>query len=167
MLQVEVNIRVATQVDIDSLILLRAYLLDGTSASYSSRSPEDTERWRATYRDWLTSRLKESDCVLILAAEHRDSGDILGCATGIIDQRAPAPGSLNGLSGWVQSVVVSPQWRKRGVAWELMQHLLRWFSNRGIATVALQSTTLACSLYESLGFVGSGERLLLRQEAQT
>ncbi|MNV98584.1 putative acetyltransferase [compost metagenome] len=101
----------------------------------------------------------------IFAAEHRESGQVLGCATAIINQRAPAPGCLNGLSGWVQSVVVAPQWRNRGIARQLMQHLLRWFAIRGVGSVALQSTEAAGTLYQALGFAVSDERLLIRQEA--
>ncbi|BAU73857.1 GNAT family N-acetyltransferase [Metapseudomonas furukawaii] len=159
------TVRPATLADLDSLIELRAYLLDGTTARYSSKTPEEAARWRTAYRSWLGSRLDESDCVQILTAEHKESGQVLGCATAIIDQRAPAPGCLNGLSGWVQSVVVEPQWRNRGIARQLMQHLLRWFANRGVDHVVLQSTESAGTLYQALGFTVSDERLLIRQEA--
>jgi GNAT superfamily N-acetyltransferase len=158
-------VRSATVTDLASLVELRAHLLDGTSASYSSKTPEDALRWRAAYRTWLSSHLNESDFAQILAAEHKQSGQVLGCATAIIDQRAPAPGCLNGLSGWVQSVVVEPQWRNLGIARQLMQHVLRWFANRGVTSVVLQSTEAADSLYQNLGFIKSEERLLIRQEA--
>jgi GNAT superfamily N-acetyltransferase len=65
----------------------------------------------------------------------------------------------------VQSVVVEPQWRGRGIARQLMQHLLRWFANRGVGCVVLQSTADAGTLYQALGFAVSDERLLIRQEA--
>ncbi|MHC5350948.1 GNAT family N-acetyltransferase [Metapseudomonas furukawaii] len=159
------TVRAATLADLDSLIELRAYLLDGTTARYSSKTPEEAASWRTAYRSWLGSRLDKSDCVQILAAEHKESRQVLGCATAIIDQRAPAPGRLNGLSGWVQSVVVEPQWRNRGIARQLMQHLLRWFANRGVDHVVLQSTESAGTLYQALGFTVSDERLLIRQEA--
>lgn len=159
------TVRPATVADLASLVELRAHLLDGTSASYSSKTSEDAVRWRVAYRTWLSSRLSESDCVQILVAEHRESSQVLGCATAIIDQRAPTPACLNGLSGWVQSVVVEPQWRNRGIARQLMQHLLRWFANRSVACVALQSTAAAGTLYQAMEFATSDERLLIRQEA--
>ncbi|WP_343577827.1 GNAT family N-acetyltransferase [Pseudomonas sp.] len=159
------TVRPATLADLTSLVELRAHLLDGTSASYSSKTPEESAQWRAAYRSWLNNRLNDSDCVQILAAEHKESGQVLGCATAIIDQRAPAPNCLNGLSGWVQSVVVEPQWRNRGIARQLMQHLLRWFANRGVGSVVLQSTEAAGTLYQALGFETSDERLMVRREA--
>lgn len=157
-------VRNATTADVRMLIELRALLLDGTAAPYSSRTPEDHARWRAAYRSWLTSVLGANDSVQVLAVEHRESGQVIGCATGIIDLRAPTPASLNGRSGWVQSMVVAPQWRQKGVATHLMAHLLRWFGNRDIATVVLQTTEGAERLYEALGFTPSKERLLIRQE---
>lgn len=159
------NVRPAALADLTGLVELRALLLDGTSASYSSTTPEDSAQWRAAYRNWLGSRLGENDCVQILAAEHKESGQVVGCATAIIDQRAPAPGCPNGLSGWVQSVVVEPQWRNRGIARQLIQQLLRWFANRGVGPVVLQSTEAAGTLYQALGFVASDERLMICQEA--
>lgn len=156
-------IRSATDTDIAILTELRAYLLDGTSAIYSSRTPEDSARWRAAYRSWLTTTLQSNDHLKVLAAEHRESGQVIGCATGIIDLRAPTAANPNGRSGWVQSVVIAPQWRAMGVAGQLMQSLLRWFANREVSTVALQTTDSATRLYESLGFQPSDERLLIRQ----
>jgi len=158
------TVRTATVADLASLIELRAHLLDGTSASYSSKTPDDSASWRAAYRSWLSNRLNKGDYVQILAAEHKESGQVLGCATAIIDQRAPSPGCLNGLSGWVQSVVVEPQWRNHGIARQMVQHLLRWFAHRGVGSVVLQSTEAAGTLYQGLGFAVSDERLLIRQE---
>lgn len=157
------TVRNATVADVAMLIELRAHLLDGTAASYSSRTPEGQARWRAAYRSWLSGTLGTSDNVHVLVLEHRDSGQVLGCATGIIDARAPTVANLNGLSGWVQSVVVSPPWRGKGGASQLMQQLLRWFDNREVSTVVLQTTPGAEQLYLSLGFEPSIERLLVRQ----
>ena len=157
------TVRNATPNDVAMLIELRAHLLDGTAASYSSRTPEGQARWRAAYRSWLCGTLGANDNVQVLVLEHRDSGQVLGCATGIIDVRAPTVATLNGLSGWVQSVVVAPQWRGKGGARLLMQQLLRWFDNREVASVVLQTTPGAEQLYLCLGFEVSTEHLLVRQ----
>ena len=160
------NVRSTTSADVAMLIELRAHLLDGTAASYSARTPAGQARWRAAYRSWLTGTLGTNDNVQVLAAEHRESGQVVGCATGIIDVRAPSAANLNGLSGWVQSVVVAPPWRSRGAAKQLMQQLLRWFDNREVTTVVLQATADSEGLYRALGFEPSHEPLLIRQEGR-
>ena len=158
------KVRNATAEDIATLIELRALLLDGTQASYSSRTPEDSVRWRTAYKHWLAGHLGVHDSVQVLVAEHRETGQVVGCATGIIDLRAPTFANPNGLCGWVQSVVVAPQWRAQGLARQIVKHLLRWFANRDVITVALQTTEGASRLYERLGFCPSGECLLVRRE---
>jgi len=159
------TVRYATHEDIEWLIDLRSFLLDGTSAIYASRSRKDSERWRTAYKHWLTEHLGVHDSVQVLVAEHRETRQVAGCATGIIDLRAPTAANANGLSGWIQSVVVDPQWRAHGIATQLINHLLRWFGNRDVATVALQTTAGASGLYERLGFCPTDESLLLRQGA--
>ena len=158
------TIRNASADDIATLIELRALLLDGTQASYSSRTQEDSVRWRTAYKHWLASHLGVHDSVQVLVAEHCETRQVVGCATGITDLRAPTFANPNGLCGWVQSVVVAPQWRAQGLARQIMKHLLRWVANRDVVTVALQTTEGASQLYERLGFCPSGERLLVRQE---
>lgn len=158
-------VRSATAADIPMLTELRAYLLDGTAASYSCVTPEEGALWRGAYRSWLTATLEANHTLKVVIAEHRASAQVIGCATGIIDMRAPTAANMNGLSGWVQSVVVAPDWRAMGIARQLMQNLLRWFANREVSTVVLQTTDCASRLYESLGFQPSDERQLIRPEA--
>lgn len=165
-MSISYDIRRATPDDIPALIELRAHLLDAGGAPYASRTPTDTERWRRAYPLWLATCLEVSDRVLILCAEHKHTQAILGCATGIIDYRAPAPDCLNGRSGWVQSVAVAPELRRCGIATALMQRLLDWFRTRQVNSVALQTTPAATSLYQRLGFASTGEALLVRAEGR-
>lgn len=153
------TIRPATLPDIDRLIALRAQLLDGAStASYASRTPEESRIWKAAYQAWLTEVLPDDTQVRIIVAEQ--AGEVEACATGLIDQRPPAPDSLTGWCGWVQSVVVASACRRQGVAERLMRELLRWFAERGAAKVLLETTPIAEKLYSKLGFTRSSEGLL-------
>jgi len=159
MVQDSCKIRPASLGDIEALVALRAHLLDGDStASYASRTPEESLRWKAAYRDWLTKVLDGDGQVRILTAE-RDA-EVVACATGLIDTRPPAPDCLSGWCGWVQSVVVSPSYRRQGIAKRLMHELLHWLSGRGAAKVLLEATPAAEPLYLKLGFVRSAEGLL-------
>jgi ribosomal protein S18 acetylase RimI-like enzyme len=82
--------------------------------------------------------------------------------------------SVPGLSGWVMvqdgvavasawsflyecdcgiyAVGTLPEWRRRGLASALVQHVLADARRRGARTATLQSTRMGQQLYESLGF---------------
>jgi ribosomal protein S18 acetylase RimI-like enzyme len=56
----------------------------------------------------------------------------------------------------IYSVGTLPQWRRRGLARSLMEHVLADAHSRGALTATLQSTRMAQRLYESLGFEPAG-----------
>jgi GNAT superfamily N-acetyltransferase len=157
-----IHIRQARTRDIEALIELRALLLDGTAESYGSRTAEDRARWREAYRNWLFTILGNDDATAVWCAEHPYHPGLVGCATGIIDRRAPAQDCINGLSGWVQSVVVAADWRGQGIARRLMEHLMDWFTARQVAKIVLQTTPAAEQLYRAMGFVPGSESTLIR-----
>ncbi|MEF2482859.1 GNAT family N-acetyltransferase [Vibrio mimicus] len=151
----------ATEEDIEELVVLRAYILDsGSNGSYVSQDPEDSKQWRIAYKRWLCQILETDDNIRVLIA--KIDGMIVGCATGIIDRRAPARDCITGLSGWIQSVAVTPSWRRHGVARQLMLELIRWFKSKGISKIVLESTHGSESFYENLDFIRSSETLLYR-----
>jgi GNAT superfamily N-acetyltransferase len=89
-----------------------------------------------------------------------------------------APEGVPGLAGWallhddlivatawtflhdgdcgVYGVSTLPQWRRRGFAKQLMEHMLADARSRGATTASLQSTRMGQPLYESLGFTAVG-----------
>lgn len=157
------RVRVARLQDIEALIELRSILLDDGIGIYASGSPEESTLWKRHYRTWLESTLESSDQARVAVAVN-EIGNIVGCAIGIIDQRAPAPGAYNGLSGWIQTVVVDPINRKQGVGAAIIQYLHEWFRNQGLSKWVLQTTPHAEMLYQRLGYRDTGERTLYRLE---
>lgn len=152
----------AASIDIDVLVELRKILLSNSNTHYAAASSEQDSMWQDHYRKWLHHCIKsyrENIRIIVI----RDSTQcVIACAIGIIDQRAPAVDTLNGLSGWVQSVVVSPQWQGNGLAIRLMHNLIFWFNEKDVRTIYLQTTALAESLYRHLEFEDSGEKLLIK-----
>ncbi len=67
-----------------------------------------------------------------------------------------------GLDEWeIENVVVAPEHRRRGIARDLVQKILRDAHDSGVPSVLLevrQSNTAARQLYEGLGFAGVGRR---------
>ena len=155
-------VRKAEPEDVASLVELRRYLLDEGSGHYVAHSDGDRRAWRASYRKWLEAHIGQSPSVRVAVAARR-AGKILGCGVGIIDQRAPMAGCLNGRVGWLQTIVVEPAYRGDGVGKAVVEHLLGWLATNEVGKVALQTTPVAARLYDKLGFVNSGEELLLKQ----
>ena len=56
----------------------------------------------------------------------------------------------------IYAVGTAPEWRRRGFARTLVEHALADAHQRGARTASLQSTPMAVTLYESLGFEAVG-----------
>lgn len=59
--------------------------------------------------------------------------------------------------GYVEGVYVLPAFRRRGIASQLMRECIEWLRSMECDSVRLQSTSDGRPLYESLGFVPTGE----------
>ncbi len=63
---------------------------------------------------------------------------------------------LHGTDCGIYAVGTIPEWRRRGFARSLMEHVLADAQRRGARTATLQSTPMGQPLYESLGFEPAG-----------
>lgn len=159
---VKLKIRPALESDIDTLIKLRAILLDSNSnTTYVSKSEKEKMEWKKSYKNWLINfyhkKLNVNANILVDDIE----GSVIGCATGIVDSRPPAPDCMNGICGWVQSVVVFPFWRRKGIALKMLSNLLCWFADQNINKVVLEATPESHPLYKKIGFESSTESLFI------
>lgn len=157
-----VVVRRANLKDIGALVLLRRHLLSTGSGHYAAHSDDEDLQWQHAYRAWLRRHIEEGTQRICVAVASDSAGEIVAGATGIIDDRAPMNGCLNGLMGWVQSVVVLPQRRRTGLGTDMLNFLLRWFEDNQVGKIALQTTPQARTLYQQLAFRPSGEDLLIR-----
>lgn len=55
------------------------------------------------------------------------------------------------------NVYTEPQWRRRGIARELVVTLMRWASEEGVDQMVLHASDAGRALYESLGFAATNE----------
>lgn len=63
----------------------------------------------------------------------------------------------------ILNVYTNPEYRRRGIARQLMQTMIAWCKGEGLARVTLHASDDGRHLYESLGFEPSNEmRLKLR-----
>jgi [ribosomal protein S18]-alanine N-acetyltransferase len=109
---------------------------------------EDGEAYdRATFRDLMTHR--NSICLKAVAAETVMAGFVVG----VVEPDR---------TGHVVVLGVAPDWRRRGIARELMLRLEEAFVARGVRLIHLEVRTTnngARALYDTLGFTIAGRRL--------
>ncbi|WP_434582261.1 GNAT family N-acetyltransferase [Carbonactinospora thermoautotrophica] len=109
--------------------------------------------WQAACEAELRERLGQDPTLAayVIDASH----GLAASAIGTITRSLPAPGNPSGLSGYIQSVVTEPAYRRRGYARATTQELLAWFNQRGCCRVELHASPAAEPLYRSLGFIDS------------
>jgi GNAT superfamily N-acetyltransferase len=95
-----------------------------------------------SYRGWL-------------ATDGDDS--VIGGAGVLIRPLLPRPETLDAPEAIVLNVYVDPGNRRRGAARALMDEILRWCHQERIARIVLHPSEKGRPLYESMGFVPTGE----------
>jgi N-acetylglutamate synthase-like GNAT family acetyltransferase len=157
------HIRNATLNDVRELIELRKFLLNQGTGYYVAQTEEEQMAWQKSYQDWLVKNLNHNLNINVIVACHpMSTSGVVGCAIGIIDERVPFIGCLNGRMGWVQTVVVHPDYRRQNLAMQMMNHLFVWFRENDVNKITLQTTKMAKPLYEKLDFYDSKEDLLIK-----
>ena len=84
-------------------------------------------------------------------------GEAVGSGGAVIDRHPPGPNNLSGQSGYIMNISTVPAYRRRGLARCMMQTILAWLQDRGIAKITLHASDMGKPLYEQLGFVDSNE----------
>jgi len=72
----------------------------------------------------------------------------------------PWPG-MQPRRAWIQNVYVAPEFRRRGIARDIMRTLIDWCRAQGFNSVNLHSSPDGRALYEQLGFEPTNEMRLL------
>jgi GNAT superfamily N-acetyltransferase len=149
-----ITIRQATVEDIPALVRLRRTMFE--SMGYDDREQlEAADKAAAAY--WRQAIPKgEFQGWLAIAP----SGRAVGSGGAVIGRHPPGPGNLTGQSGYIMNVSTEPLFRRRGIARQMMQTILRWLAGQGIRHVTLHATEAGRPLYEQLGFVEGNEMSL-------
>ncbi|NJO55420.1 MAG: GNAT family N-acetyltransferase [Rhodospirillales bacterium] len=160
------RVRTATAADVTELVRLRSLLLQGHNTYYATNDEQERHLWQRRFVDWLvrTAPTDNNCCVAVIATP--DGTSLTACGIGVVDQRPPGPGILDGRSGWIQSVVTDPTWRRRGMADHIMDYLMCWFRERRVGRVLLHTTSDGANLYHRHGFRPCGEEALVAQLEQ-
>uniref|UniRef100_A0AAU2V0I1 GNAT family N-acetyltransferase n=1 Tax=Streptomyces sp. NBC_00003 TaxID=2903608 RepID=A0AAU2V0I1_9ACTN len=159
-------VRRAEPADIDELVRLRAYLLDGEDGEddngtavlpYTASTPQARAAWRTGYRAWLAEALPHDDDVCVAVAP--GPGRLSACAIAVIDQRPPSPAYPSGRVVWMQSLITDPRDRGQGLGTTVIDHLFDWALTRGADVAVMQSASGAVDFHRRAGWLPTGEGL--------
>lgn len=131
--------------DISELVSLRTeYLLE----DYGAISETILSLIADNLPSYFTNHLNKD----LIAFVCRNENQILGCCFLYISEKPSNPSFINGRTGTVMNVYTRPQFRKRGIARELMKMLLSESKRNDLDFVELKATDSGYSLYKALGF---------------
>ncbi|MGA3038370.1 MAG: GNAT family N-acetyltransferase [Vulcanimicrobiaceae bacterium] len=138
------SIREAGPDDVDLIARRRVTMAEESGDSKMSEAlVEATHRW-----------LRETTKLGIMRSWVAESnGKVVGSVSCRIRDTSPREFDLAGKEAYVQHLYVDPAYRRYGIGRALMHVLLDWCKTSGNSRIALRTSEMARSLYESLGFV--------------
>ncbi|MGD0589576.1 MAG: GNAT family N-acetyltransferase [Bacteroidota bacterium] len=80
---------------------------------------------------------------------------IIGCGIAIV----------HGTISWLGTIIVLPEYRKRGIGKEITSHLIQYCKDRGCTTQLLTASAMGESVYRKLGFHTSAEYVFYKRES--
>lgn len=107
------------------------------------------------YAGWVTAHAQTH---LLFVADV--DGHVAGAAWLLVAERVPRPGSWHRLFGDIQSVMVRPEFRRRGVGSALIAAVLAEARTRGLGHVTVHSGRRAVGFWLRQGFVHHRQLLL-------
>jgi GNAT superfamily N-acetyltransferase len=155
-------IRPATTADLEILVAHRRAMFQDMGYSDEAALNSMTAR----FRPWLMKHMNAGDyhAWLTVAAD----GTIAAGVGLWLMEWLPHMIGQGAYRGNILNVYTAGKFRRRGLARQLMEAVLRWCRENSIDTIILHASPLGRSLYESMGFSPSNEmRLHLATEAQT
>ena len=138
--------RIATEKDIDLLVQLRIdYLLDQNTLE----SLGNMEVLKDSLQAYFTPSFAKNEFMAIIA---EDENTVYSTAFLSIADRPPRTSNEPSRIGTVYNVYTYPQFRKQGIATNVMKALLDEAKNLDICAVDLYASSDGKPLYEKLGF---------------
>jgi GNAT superfamily N-acetyltransferase len=151
-----VTIREASVTDIPEIVRLRR-------AMYEDMNYKDADALQvmaSLTADFLAKAIPDGSFRAWLA---HDSNQIIAGGAVIITPWPSHPYDLECRRATILNVYTDPNYRRRGIARQLMQTMIDWCRQEGFARVTLHASDDGRHLYETLGFEPSNEmRLKLR-----
>ena len=118
------------------------------------------EDWDRRYPNWRSMFLAVVEKRIAQGLQRYYIAESAGGIAGVAGAQV-GEAFFGAIRGYVEGVYVVPAFRRKGVASKLMRECIDWLRSMGCDYVRLQSTVEGRPLYESLGFVPTGEMELI------
>ena len=141
----EIVVKIAEESDLPEVLAIRMEML----ADVNEGKTFD-EDFRERTRDYFTNGAQTT----VLAF---DGENAVGCATICYVQVMPTFSHPTGKRAHIMNVYVREEFRRRGIAREMMKMLLDEAKSRGVTQITLDATESGRPLYQALGFESSEE----------
>lgn len=125
--------RLATVADIPELVRLRQVMIESVRGSADGS-------WQASAATILEEAL--SDGTMGAVVVDSPSGGLAACGVGMVAQRLPGPGCVDGRYGYIQSMCTDERHRRHGLARLVFAELMRWFAVMGVTRVDLHASKM-------------------------
>ncbi|SCW26555.1 Ribosomal protein S18 acetylase RimI [Ruminococcaceae bacterium YRB3002] len=150
-----ISIRIAAKDDIEDLMSSRVEMLKVVNGL-----PEDYE-----FSDEMINESRDyflnGDHITVLAF---DGGMVVGCASMSFIRIMPTFGHTTGKRAHLMNVYTRKEYRRQGIAREMVDLLIKETWKRGATEISLDATSSGRPLYENLGFTDSTECMVLTKE---
>jgi GNAT superfamily N-acetyltransferase len=142
-------VRLATVDDVEELVRLRARMFE-----LLGEPADDGDRrgWRAACATVLAEGIASATIAAAVAEAPARPRHLVASGAVSVWQRLPGPQTPHGRYGYIASMVTEPRWQRRGLARRILETLLAWCDDNGIAKVDLHASPDGVQLYRSLGF---------------
>lgn len=140
------EIRKATTEDIDRLVQVR---LDYLRTDYGQLTEQQEQAIIEQLRDYFPKHIPMGDFIAFLAQEE---DRIVSVAFLVISEKPANLAFINGKSGTVLNVLTYPDYRRKGIAFQVLSALIQEAKNLGVSSINLSASKDGKPLYEKLGF---------------
>jgi len=122
------------------------------------------EAFRSRSAERLREMLKSGEYVGWLVSLNNDAQKVIAGAGVQLRQVLPHPAAehafAEGRHGLIINVFTEPDWRRQGIAEQLLTEIINWSKEQKLDRLVLHASEKGRRLYEQLGFVSTNEMRL-------
>jgi len=148
----EIIYKKMTEKEIDRVIKLRIAQLTDEYTSEGKTVPENVDLDKAL-KDFYTRNLAAGTYVSWLAF---DGDKIVGTSGMSFAEKPPYSTCTTGKLGILSSMYTDPDYRRKGIATELLDRVVKEAKDHGCGTIYITASDMGVKLYESYGFKHNG-----------